>query len=437
MSSMDMYEIIKTKRDGGNLSGEQIDFFVKGSSQGTIPDYQITALLMAIFLKGMNKEETFSLTQAMKDSGETLDLSMIDGIKCDKHSTGGVGDKTSLITGPLAAAAGVPVAKMSGRGLGFTGGTIDKLESIPGFQTTRSIDDFIRQVNDHGLCIIGQSAQVAVADKKFYALRDVTATVDNISLIASSIMSKKLALGSDAILLDVKCGQAAFMKGEEQAVSLAELMVEIGRSFGKKTAAIVSSMDQPLGNAVGNSLEVTEAINVLKGEGPEDITEISVTLAGMMIYLSGLSGSIGEACVCAERCLEDGRGLVKLREMIKAQGGDESVTDDPSLLKTAGKTKDVISQEEGFIEKIDGSLIGTASMHSGAGRSVAGEDIDPGAGIILFRKAGDRVEKGEALCRIYSSSDERLEQACGEAEHAFSIGKNKKDVAPLILKKII
>lgn len=437
MDMMDMYEIIKTKRDGGILSGEQIDYFVKGSSQGIIPDYQITALLMAVFLKGMNKEETFRLTQAMKDSGETLDLSMIDGVKCDKHSTGGVGDKTSLITGPLAAAAGVSVAKMSGRGLGFTGGTIDKLESIPGFQTTLSIDDFIGQVNDRGICIIGQSAQVAVADKKFYALRDVTATVDNISLIASSIMSKKLALGSDAILLDVKCGQAAFMKDEEQASALAGLMVEIGRSFGKKTAALVSSMDQPLGNAVGNSLEVTEAIEVLKGEGAEDITEISVTLAGMMIYLSGLADSACEAKKTAERCLEDGSGLAKLKEMIKAQGGDENVADDPSLLKKAEKTRDVISSKEGYIEKIDGSVIGTASMHSGAGRSVAGEEIDPGAGIILFKKTGDRIEKGEALCRIYSSSDERMEHAALEAEKAYSIGKNRTEKAPLILKTII
>lgn len=430
---MNMHEIIQTKRDGKELSKQQIEFFVKGSTTGDIPDYQITALLMAVFLNGLNKEETFELTRQMRDSGDTLDLSKISGIKVDKHSTGGVGDKTTLITAPLAAAAGVPVAKMSGRGLGFTGGTIDKLESIPGFMTSLSIDDFIRTVNDHRICVIGQTAQVATADKKFYALRDVTATVDNISLIASSIMSKKLALGSDAILLDVKCGQAAFMEDPKQAKELGQLMVEIGRSCGKKTVAVVTAMDQPLGRAVGNALEVKEAIETLKGNGPEDITRLSVTLAGIMAYLSGKAGSTDEGISLAKSKLAGGEGLEKLKEMIGAQGGDERVTEETSLLPSAKFSADIFSDKDGFVSSISGKQIGIASMHSGAGRQTAGDAVDPSAGIYIGKKVGEAVSKGEALCTVYSDDEAKLALAVSEARDAFEISDEKPEEGELIL----
>lgn len=430
---MDMYEIIQTKRDGKELSQQQIEFFVKGSSSGDIPDYQISALLMAAFLNGLNKEETFELTRQMRDSGDTLDLSGINGIKVDKHSTGGVGDKTTLITAPLAAAMGVPVAKMSGRGLGFTGGTIDKLESIPGFETSLSIDDFIRNVNEHGICVIGQTAQVATADKKFYALRDVTATVDNISLIASSIMSKKLALGSDAILLDVKCGQAAFMQDPEQAVKLGQLMVDIGKSCDKKTVAVVTAMDQPLGRAVGNALEVREAIETLQGKGPKDITELSVTLAGIMAYLGGKAASASEGIDAAREKLRNGEGLKKLSEMIAAQSGDRNVAEDTSLLPQAAYSADILSDKDGYVGSISGKQIGIASMHSGAGRQTAGQQVDPSAGIYISKKTGESVSKGDVLCTIYSDDESKIPQAAAEGKNAFEICDEKPKERDLIL----
>ena len=433
---MNMYDIIRDKRDGKKLTAEQIGCFVKGSTSGEIPDYQISALLMAMFLKGLDKEETFDLTRAMKDSGETLDLSSIKGIKVDKHSTGGVGDKTTLITAPLAAACGVPVAKMSGRGLGFTGGTIDKLESIPGFNIALDTDQFIKNVNEHGICVIGQTAKVAAADKKFYALRDVTATVDNISLISSSIMSKKLALGSDAILLDVKCGRAAFMQTEEAAAELGQMMVDIGKSFDKKTVAVISSMDQPLGRAVGNSLEVAEAIRTLKGEGPDDITELSVVLAGIMIYLSGLASDTDRGIETARERLKDGSGLAKFREMAEAQGGDGRVTEDVSLLPAGRYSRKVICTEDGYVNSIDGQLIGSASMHSGAGRAVAGQDIDPGAGLLLEKKNGDQVSAGDVLCTVYSNDESKLSSAAQMALEAFSITADRSSDTPLVRRVI-
>ena len=433
---MNMYDIIRDKRDGKKLTAEQIGYFVKGSSGGEIPDYQISALLMAMFLKGLDKEETFELTRAMKDSGETLDLSSIKGIKVDKHSTGGVGDKTTLITAPLAAACGVPVAKMSGRGLGFTGGTIDKLESIPGFNIALDTDQFIKNVNEHGSCVIGQTAKVAAADKKFYALRDVTATVDNISLISSSIMSKKLALGSDAILLDVKCGRAAFMQTEEAAAELGQMMVDIAKSFDKKTVAVISSMDQPLGRAVGNSLEVAEAIRTLKGEGPDDITELSVVLAGIMIYLSGLASDTDQGIETARERLKDGSGLAKFREMAEAQGGDGRVTEDVSLLPAGRYSRKVICTEDGYVNSIDGQLIGSASMHSGAGRAVAGQDIDPGAGLLLEKKNGDQVSAGDVLCTVYSNDESKLSSAAQMALEAFSFSADRSSDTPLVRRVI-
>lgn len=429
---MDMYDVISTKRDGGKLTKEQIDFFVEASVTGQAADYQISAMLMAMFINGLDKEETIELTRAMRDSGETLDLSGIDGIKVDKHSTGGVGDKTTLIAAPLAAACGVPVAKMSGRGLGFTGGTIDKLQSIPGFNVALSTEEFIKQVNLKGLSVIGQTAHVAAADKIFYALRDVTATVDNISLITSSIMSKKLALGCDAILLDVKCGKAAFMKTEEKAAELGRMMTEIGNSFGRKTVAMISSMDQPLGNAVGNSLEVIEAIQTLKGKGPEDITELSVALAGIMVYLSGLAINKDDGIKKAETALKDGLGLEKLKEMITAQGGNSDVCDDYSLLPGASVVREVVCETDGYVNNIDGLMIGNASMHAGAGRQTAEDEIDPGAGIVLEKKEGDHIGKGAVLCRVYSNSEEKAQIAAKEAAKAFIISDDKCSREPLI-----
>ena len=333
---MDMNGILEKKKRGGKLTDEEIRFFVDGFTKGEIPDYQASAFLMAAFINGLDREETVSLTMAMRDSGDVIDLSSIKGVKVDKHSTGGVGDKTTLIAGPLAAACGVPVAKMSGRALGFTGGTIDKLESIPGFSTSMKPEEFVEQVNTIGIALTGQTGQIAPADKKLYALRDVTATVDNLSLITSSIMSKKLASGSDAIVLDVKTGRGAFMKENEDAVRLAQLMTEIGVSAGKKTIAVISSMEQPLGNNIGNSLEVIESIETLKGNGPADLTELSLTIAGLMICAAGKADGFEEGFGMAEKALSDGSGLAKFREFIAAQGGDPEIVNDTSIMP-AGK----------------------------------------------------------------------------------------------------
>ena len=328
---MNMIDIIQKKKEGKSLSREEIKWFIDGYVAGDIPDYQASALLMAIYFRGLNKEETFQLTEAMRYSGDTIDLSPISGIKVDKHSTGGVGDKTTLVVAPLASACGVPIAKMSGRGLGFTGGTVDKMESIPGFRTALAPQEFLDQVNHVGMAVIGQTAHITPADKKLYALRDVTATVDNFGLIASSIMSKKLAAGSDAIVLDVKCGDGAFMENKEDAVKLAELMVEIGNNAGRRTVAAITEMGQPLGKAVGNSLEVIEAIETLKGKGPDDITQLALRLSGIMVYLGGKASSPEAGLKMTEAALADGRGLAKLRAFIEAQGGNPQVVDDYSL----------------------------------------------------------------------------------------------------------
>ena len=433
---MEMYDVIKQKRDGLKLTKEQIDFFVAGCTDHTIPDYQTTALLMAIFLNDMDMEETMWLTRAMKDSGQTLDLSAIEGIKVDKHSTGGVGDKTSLIVGPIAAACGVPVAKMSGRGLGFTGGTIDKLESIPGYNTALDIDRFIELVNTIGISLIGQTAKVAAADKVLYGLRDVTATVDNMSLISSSIMSKKLALGSDAILLDVKCGKAAFMQNEEDAKKLGEMMCEIGGSFEKKVACIVSRMDQPLGYAIGNGLEVREAIDTLMGNGPEDLKDICIELAGSMVFLGEKAGSVEEGKNMAAEVLNNGSGLEKLKELIEGQGGDSKVIEDRTLLGKSEHTRELICEAEGYVNEIDGMQIGLAAMHAGAGRSVAGESIHREAGIVLNCKFGNKVSKGDVLCTIHGADEKKADTALAEAGKAFVISGECPDEKSLIIDKI-
>lgn len=433
---MDMYEIIRTKRDGEKLTKEQIEFFVQKSVCGEIPDYQISALLMAIFLNKMDEEETLQLTRTMKESGSVLDLSDIQGIKIDKHSTGGIGDKATLIAAPIAAAAGVPVAKMSGRGLGFTGGTIDKLESIPGYTTDIAVEDFMRQVNFCGIALIGQTKEVASADKIFYALRDVTATVDNISLIASSILSKKLALGSDGILFDIKCGEGAFMKNLRDAEDLGRLMVETVRKEGKKAMAVISDMNQPLGRAVGNSIEVIESIEVLKGKGPEDITELSLTLAGLMIYMGEKVETPDMGIKKAREVWNNGSALDKFKNLIDSQGGNSEVCDDYGLMPSSNFEVEYLSRNTGYVKNIKGDLIGRSAMHTGAGRLLAGDEISYGSGIYMIKKVGEFVEKGDVLCKIYTDDRGKLELVEGDLEKAFEFSRDKVLPGELI-KKII
>lgn len=429
---MNAVDIISKKRDGKELSASEIEFFIKAYLNGDIPDYQASALLMAIYFRHMSEKETFDLTRVMLHSGDIVDLSDIHGTKVDKHSTGGVGDKVTLIVAPIAASCGVPIAKMSGRGLGFTGGTIDKLESIPGFKTTLEPADFHKQVNEIGIAVIGQSGHIAPADKKLYALRDVTATVENLSLIASSIMSKKLAAGSDAILLDVKCGKGAFMKSEDDAKALAELMCKIGSSQGKKTAAIISDMSEPLGHAVGNSLEVIEAIELLKANIEGDLLKLCLNISGAMIYLGGKASSIDEGIALAEIAISSGRALQKLAEMIEYQGGNKAVIDDYSLFPEAKLSAEIKALRSGYIESIDAEGIGLASQHSGAGRASKEDEIDHSAGIKLVAKRGDRVELSDTIAIVYSSDEGKLEQACEEVLSAYAISDSEPKAEPLI-----
>ena len=433
---MNTVDIITKKRNGDMLSREELEYLVMGFTKGEIPDYQMSAFLMAVYFRGMTREETVDLTQIMKESGDTVDLSDIRGIKVDKHSTGGVGDKTTLIAGPIAAACGVPVAKMSGRGLGFTGGTVDKLESIPGFRTSMSEQDFINQVNDKGIAVIGQTGQIAPADKKIYALRDVTATVENLSLITSSIMSKKLAAGSDAILLDVKCGSGAFMKTREDAEKLASLMVEIGNAAGRKTMALITDMSQPLGMAVGNSLEVEEAVEVLKNRGADDITELSVNLAGFMIYLGGKASDSQEGIKMARRALEDGSALKKFREFIAGQGGDPAVIEDTSVLPHGSCRMDMTAWQDGYIAQIDAMKMGLASQHTGAGRETKEDMADLSAGIRLQHKVGDKVATGDIICTIYGNDPDKVQKALEEAVKAVKIEMVRPHIPALIKSEV-
>ena len=429
---MNAVDIICKKRDGKELSEAEIEFFIKAYLSGEIPDYQASALLMAIYFRHMSEEETFNLTKVMLHSGDIVDLSDIHGIKVDKHSTGGVGDKVTLIVAPIAASCGIPIAKMSGRGLGFTGGTIDKLESIPGFKTTLEPADFHRQVNEIGIAVIGQSGHIAPADKKLYALRDVTATVENLSLIASSIMSKKLAAGSDAILLDVKCGKGAFMKSEEDAKALAELMCKIGSSQGKKTAAIISDMSEPLGHAIGNSLEVIEAIELLKGNIKGDLLKLCLNISAAMIYLGGGASGVEEGFALAENAISSGRALQKLAEMIEYQGGNKLVIDDYSLFPKAEIYSEIKAESSGYIESIDAEYIGLASQHSGAGRASKDDEIDHSAGIRLLAKRGDKLEPSDIIAIVYSSDEKKLKQACDEVLRAHTISDCEPKSEPLI-----
>ena len=428
---MRMYDIIKKKRDGGELSAEEIKYFIKGVTDGSIPDYQISALCMAIYFRGMTVRETCDLTFAVRDSGDKLDFSEIDGIRVDKHSTGGVGDKTSLVVAPIVASLGVKVAKMSGRGLGHTGGTIDKLESIEGFKTTLSDADFIKQVNDIGFAIVGQSRQFAPADKKLYALRDVTATVDSMPLIASSIMGKKLAADDDCIVLDVKTGSGSFMKSVEDSKALAKLMVDIGKSAGKKMVALITNMDRPLGQAIGNSLEVIEAVETLNGHGPEDFTKVCLILAGHMLSLAGM-GSVEECEKMAQKAISDGSALKKFIETVKAQGGNYKLIEDTSKFKRAKYSHEVKSKRRGYICKADTEAYGLASLALGAGRNTAEDEIDYSAGIMLNKKTGDFVEQGEIIATLYSNDKASFEVAEKTLLNATEIKDGKPKAEPLI-----
>ena len=422
---MNFKELIAKKRDGGCLDADELKFFANGAADGSIPDYQVSAMLMAMYLRGLNADETVALTLAMAHSGDVADLSGINGVKGDKHSTGGVGDKTTLIVAPLVAECGVKIAKMSGRGLGHTGGTVDKLEAIPGFNSSLSTDKFIETVNRCGLCVTGQSGNMCPADKKLYSLRDATETVGSIPLIASSIMSKKLAGGADCIVLDVKCGSGAFMKNVESAKKLAETMVGIGKSADRKVAALITDMDVPLGNNIGNSLEVIEAVETLKGNGPSDLTELSLSLASKLLCLAG-KGSLSECRELAAEKLSDGSALEKLAEMVELQGGDPSYILDPSKFASAPYSKAVTARESGYISHMDTEKVGLACMALGAGRQRKDDIIDPAAGIVLHKKTGDKVEAGEKVATLLASDKNLFAEA---AEH-FAAALTYSSTAP-------
>lgn len=432
---MRMYDIIRKKRDGGELTTQEIKFFIDGYVKGEIPDYQASALLMAIFFKGMNFQETADLTFAVRDSGQRLDFSAIKGIRVDKHSTGGVGDKTSLVVAPLVASLGVKVAKMSGRGLGHTGGTIDKLEAIPGFRTDLSEEEFLNNVNQIGVCIVGQNKDLAPADKKLYALRDVTATVDSLPLVVSSIMGKKLAADDDCIVLDVKTGSGAFAKSLEDSRTLAKVMVDIGKQAGKKMLALITDMDRPLGNAIGNTLEVKEAIDTLNGHGPEDFTEICVILATNMLYLAG-KGSMEECEKMVKAAIADKRALDTFKKMVVAQGGDVSFIDNPDKFVTAPHKRSVKAQKSGYIHHVDTEGYGISSLLLGAGRNTKEESIDFAAGIVLKKKTGDYVKEGEELCMMYTSDEKRFEGAVNKFYESTVILSDEPKKRPLVLDRV-
>lgn len=429
---MRMYDIIMKKRNGGILTTEEINFFIEGYTKGEIPDYQVSALMMAVYFQGMNETETLALTMAMARSGDMLDLSEIQGIKVDKHSTGGVGDKTSLSLTPMVAACGIPVAKMSGRGLGHTGGTIDKLESFAGFTTGISREQFIENVNNIGISIMGQTADLAPADKKLYALRDVTATVDNMSLIASSIMSKKLAAGADAIVLDVKTGSGAFMQAEADAIALAQEMVKIGNNAGRNTIAVVSDMDQPLGFAVGNALEVKEAIDTLRGEGPADFVELCMTLGSQMLIAGGKAQTDAEAKAMLQRAIEDGSALRKLAEFVEAQGGDSEAVYDTTKLPQASIVEAVAAPESGYIAKIACAEVGICSLILGGGRETKESEIDLAVGIVLTKKVSDKVEKGETIAYIHANDAKKLQVAKERFLQAYTFSETAPEKSVMI-----
>ena len=432
---MNFVDIIRKKRDGFELSKEEIEYFAFSAADGSVPDYQLSALLMAICFNGLTERETLDLTNAMARSGDMADLSAINGITGDKHSTGGVGDKTTLIVAPVVASCGLKIAKMSGRGLGHTGGTVDKLESIPGFRTFLDSDEFISIVNECGICVTGQSGKLCPADKKLYALRDVTATVDNVSLIASSIMSKKLAGGAECIVLDVKCGSGAFMKDEKSATVLAEKMVEIGKGAGRKIAALITDMDVPLGHNIGNSLEIIEAVETLKGNGPHDLTEISVSLSAKLLELAG-KGTFEECKEIAMSKIADGSAFEKLCEMVSLQGGNEEYIRNTDLFPSAKFIYNVIMPENGYIVHMDTAGIGSVCASLGAGRMKKEDVIDSSAGIVLRKKTGDYAEKGDVIAVLYANNDSLFESAGQRFLSSLKFGNEKTEFKPLVLNTV-
>jgi pyrimidine-nucleoside phosphorylase len=432
---MRMVDLIEKKREGKELTTEEIKFIINGYTDGSIPDYQVSALTMAIFFKDMSERERADLTMAMVESGDQIDLSAIEGIKVDKHSTGGVGDTTTLVLGPLVASVGVPVAKMSGRGLGHTGGTIDKLEAVEGFHVEIENDEFIQLVNKNKLAVIGQSGNLTPADKKLYSLRDVTATVNSIPLIASSIMSKKIAAGADAIVLDVKTGAGAFMKTLEDSKNLAKAMVNIGNNVGRKTMAVISDMSQPLGFAIGNALEVKEAIDTLKGEGPEDLTELCLTLGSHMVYLAEKASSLTEARELLKKAIDDGSALDNFKVFLESQGGDASVVDNPTKLPHAQYKIELEAKEDGYVSEIIADSVGTAAMWLGAGRATKDSVIDLAVGLELRKKIGDEVKAGESLVTIYSNQED-IENVRNKLYESIKLSSQKVDAPTLIHTEI-
>lgn len=431
---MRMIDIIEKKRDGYALTKEEIDFFIKGYTNGDIPDYQASSLAMAIFFQDMTEEERANLTMAMVNSGDVIDLSNIEGIKVDKHSTGGVGDTTTLVLAPLVASVGVPVAKMSGRGLGHTGGTIDKLESAKGFHVELSEDEFVKLVNENQVAVMGQSGNLTPADKKLYALRDVTGTVNSIPLIASSIMSKKIAAGADAIVLDVKTGSGAFMKTIEDAEALAHAMVRIGNNVGRNTMAIISDMSQPLGNAIGNGLELKEAIETLKGQGPDDLTELVLTLGSQMVVLAKQASTLDEAREYLTQSIESGKALEKFKSFISNQGGNASIVDYPENLANAKFKIDYAAKQDGYITEMIANEIGVASMMLGAGRQTKEDVIDLSVGIVLNKKVGDKVKAGESILTIHSNK-ENVDDIFDKLNESIRI--DSESHTPTLIHKII
>jgi len=429
-------DLIQRKRDGEELAPEEIEFLVDGYTRGEIPDYQMSAFLMAVYFSSMTDREVSRLTECMLRSGDTVDLSSVPGIKVDKHSTGGVGDKTSMIVAPLASAAGVVVPMMSGRALGHTGGTLDKLESIPGLRTDLTAEEFSKQLGELGLCFIGQTERLAPADRKLYALRDVTATVESVPLISSSIMSKKLAEGVDALVLDVKVGSGAFMKKQVDARRLAQTMVGIGRRMDKKVQALITDMNQPLGYAIGNALEIMEVSQTLQNAGPADLTKLSLELAARMIFLGKKAGSLDEARRTAEKHLVDGTAYKKFKQVVTAQGGNAQALDRFELLPNATGMREVSSPRGGYVSSINAEDIGVASNMIGAGRDKKDDPIDPAVGIILEVKMGEKVEAGSILCRLYYTKEDRVEEAAEMVEDAFRISAQKLDERELILEVV-
>lgn len=431
---MRMYDLIEKKKLGHPLTAQEIDWMVQGFTAGEIPDYQMSAFLMAVCFQGMNLQETTAMTLSMAHSGEMSDLSAIHGVKVDKHSTGGVGDKTTLIAAPMAAACGIPVAKMSGRGLGFTGGTVDKLESIPGYQTALDREEFFSIVNEIGISLIGQSGALAAADKKIYALRDVTATVDSLPLIASSIMSKKIAAGADAILLDVKTGSGAFMKTVEDSLALAQTMVGIGEQAGRRTVALITDMNTPLGDTAGNAIEVVEAIQTLRGKGPQDLTELCIHLAGNMLYLAG-KGTLEDCLADAKRSIADGSAYETFCRMVQRQGGDLSYVQEPSKFPTAPAFA-VLAPQDGYLAAMQTEEIGAVAGMLGAGREKKEDSIDPAAGIRFVKKTGAQVQRGEVIAQMYTHREEKVAEVTERYLAALSWSNQPPKPSRLILARV-